>query len=161
MEGLFAVFYRSPIGRLKITGDRTGVSSIEFVREPGGSKPGDASAPGTPAVLIRCRRELGEYFEGKRTSFDIPLNLAGTPFRKRVWKALLKIPYGRTASYKEIAAVAGNAKATRAVGGANHDNPVSIIVPCHRVIGSDGSLTGYGGGLWRKEWLLAHEQRRT
>jgi methylated-DNA-[protein]-cysteine S-methyltransferase len=100
---------------------------------------------------------LDEYFGGGRSSFDIPLDISGTPFQMSVWRALLLIPYGTTWSYGRLAAQIGRPKASRAVGGANHNNPVSIIVPCHRVIGSNGSMTGYGGGIWRKEWLLAHE----
>ncbi|MDR1965131.1 MAG: methylated-DNA--[protein]-cysteine S-methyltransferase, partial [Synergistaceae bacterium] len=97
---------------------------------------------------------------GGRRAFDVPLDLKGTDFQMSVWRALLLIPYGRTSSYGSIASALGRPKAVRAVGGANHRNPVSIIVPCHRVIGHDGGLTGYGGGLWRKQWLLDHESKR-
>lgn len=103
--------------------------------------------------------QLEEYFEGKRVEFDLPLDLQGTDFQKRVWNELLTIPYGKTVSYKELSIRLGDVRAIRAVAAANGANPVSIIVPCHRVIGSDGSLTGYAGGLWRKRWLLDFEQR--
>jgi methylated-DNA-[protein]-cysteine S-methyltransferase len=109
--------------------------------------------------LKECIAQLDEYFRGKRRKFSVNLDLQGTRFQKRVWQALLKIPFGRTASYREVAKAVGNSKAVRAVGNANRVNPVAIIIPCHRVIGSDGSLVGYGSGLWRKRWLLAHEQK--
>jgi len=105
--------------------------------------------------------QLDEYFKGKRRKFSVKLDLRGTVFQKRVWQALLKIPFGGTASYQDIAEAVGNRKAVRAVGNANGANPVAIIVPCHRVIGSDGSLVGYGSGLWRKRWLLSHEQKHS
>ncbi len=104
-------------------------------------------------------RQLEDYFDGKRTEFDVPLRLAGTPFQRRVWAALAEIPYGETASYGQLAGRIGQPTAARAVGLANGRNPVAIIVPCHRVVGSDGSLTGYGGGLERKQYLLAFERR--
>lgn len=101
--------------------------------------------------------QLQEYFEGKRHSFDVPLDLYGTPFQKRVWQALQTISYGETRSYKEIAQHIGAPKAVRAIGGANNQNPIPIIIPCHRVIGSNGAMVGYGGGLEKKEWLLSIE----
>jgi methylated-DNA-[protein]-cysteine S-methyltransferase len=108
--------------------------------------------------LANCKKQLGEYFAGRRTSFDIPIDLKGTPFQISVWRTLLLIPYGSTWSYGKVASQIGRPKASRAVGGANHSNPISIIVPCHRVIGENGKLTGYGGGIWRKKWLLEHEE---
>lgn len=114
----------------------------------------------TPNEIARqCIGQLDEYFRGERKVFTVPIELDGTEFRKTVWQQLLQIPYGKTASYKDVANAIHNPKAVRAVGGANHNNPVSIIVPCHRVIGNNGGLTGYGGGLWRKEWLLEHERK--
>ncbi|MCL2616585.1 MAG: methylated-DNA--[protein]-cysteine S-methyltransferase [Defluviitaleaceae bacterium] len=110
-------------------------------------------------VINQCAREFDEYFEGQRKTFDVPLMLVGTPFREKCWAQLMCIPYGEKISYGEMARRVGNSKASRAVGGANHHNPVNIIVPCHRVIAADGSLGGYGGGLWRKEWLLAWEDK--
>ena len=113
----------------------------------------DANAGPLPEAV----RQLGEYFAGNRREFDLPLRMHGTEFQRRVWGALTEIPYGETWSYGELAKRIGNPKASRAVGLANGRNPVSILVPCHRVIGADGSLTGYGGGVQRKQWLLAHE----
>jgi methylated-DNA-[protein]-cysteine S-methyltransferase len=103
--------------------------------------------------------QLDEYFRGRRKEFTLELQLSGTEFQKQVWRELLKIPYGRTVSYGVLAAALGKPGSARAVGGANHRNPVSIVIPCHRVIGADGQLVGYGGGLWRKKWLLAHEKK--
>ena len=108
-------------------------------------------------VLLKAVSQLEEYFKGKRKVFNLPLKLEGTDFQKKCWDELLKIPYGEVCSYQDIAREVGNIKAVRAVGGANHNNPVAIIVPCHRVIGKDGSLTGYGGGLHVKEFLLGLE----
>ncbi|MCH5249925.1 MAG: methylated-DNA--[protein]-cysteine S-methyltransferase [Lachnospiraceae bacterium] len=109
-------------------------------------------------LLKESKKQLKEYFAGKRREFDLPISLHGTDFRKKVWNVLRSIPYGETLSYGEVAAQIGNPKASRAVGGANNKNPVMIIVPCHRVIGADGSLTGFGGGLPAKEYLLAMEK---
>ena len=103
--------------------------------------------------------QLDEYFAGKRKVFDIPLNLCGTKYQKKVWNVLTTIPYGETRSYKDIAAITGNKKASRAVGGANNKNQIAIRVPCHRVIGANGKLTGYAGGLDKKKWLLEHESK--
>lgn len=111
------------------------------------------------AILLQCAYELTEYFEGKRQYFTFKYKNIGTPFREKVWSQLEKIPYGETVTYKDIAKAVNNANAVRAVGGANHNNNLWIVVPCHRVIGSNGHLTGYGGGIWRKEWLLNHEKR--
>lgn len=141
----------SPVGHLRIMADDVGITGID--RTMDGLLP-----PQTP-LLQECVRQLTAYFDGSLTVFDLPLHLVGTPFRQKVWKALRTIPYGETRSYGELAAMVGNGKASRAVGGANHHNPVSIVVPCHRVIGADGSLTGYGGGLDMKRWLLEHEGR--
>jgi methylated-DNA-[protein]-cysteine S-methyltransferase len=150
---VFKALYESPIGPLEVAGTEEGILSIEFSER--GAVPAGPPAP----CLKECLRQLGEYFEGKRRTFSLRLDLRGTPFQKRVWSELLKVPFGRTVAYRDLAAALGNPRATRAVGGANHRNPVSIVVPCHRVVGADGGLTGYGGGLWRKEWLLAHEKK--
>lgn len=117
---------------------------------------GDVQTGDSP-VLDQAERELQEYFAGERKTFDVPIHLAGTEFQMRVWKHLLRIPYGKTASYLEVAAALGDPNATRAVGGANGANRIAIIVPCHRVIAADGSLGGYGGGLPHKQWLLELE----
>jgi methylated-DNA-[protein]-cysteine S-methyltransferase len=142
----------TPIGRLALAGDGAALSAISFAPAPGHWTRDDAR-------LGAARRQLEQYFAGRRTTFDLPLALDGTPFQKRVWRALLAIPYGATASYGEIARAIGAPGAARAVGGANHVNPIPIIVPCHRVIGADGSLTGYGGGEHRKRHLLDLERR--
>ena len=115
---------------------------------------------GTSAVLARAAQQLAEYFAGTRSAFDLPLAAEGTPYQQRVWQTLATIPFGATWSYGQLARALGDPKASRAVGAANGKNPLWIIVPCHRVIGANGSLTGYAGGLAAKKWLLAHEQRR-
>jgi AraC family transcriptional regulator of adaptative response/methylated-DNA-[protein]-cysteine methyltransferase len=114
--------------------------------------------PGRSAHLERLRRELDAYFRGKRRRFAVPLDLRGTPFQRTVWKRLARVPFGAILTYAQLAARAGRSSAVRAVGHANGRNPVSIVVPCHRVVGSDGELRGYGGGLWRKERLIALER---
>lgn len=111
----------------------------------------------TPKVLVDCFNQLDEYFKGLRHEFTFPYIFEGTRFQKTVWNALTKIPYAKTGSYKDIAVSIGNEKAIRAVGSANGKNKLNIVIPCHRIIGSNGKLTGYRGGLWRKEWLLKHE----
>ena len=144
--------YPSPIGLLKISGTADGISEISFARR--GSPP---SAP-VPDELIATVRQLEEYFRGERREFAMRLAPAGTVFQRKVWAELEKIPFGATATYGEIAAALHKPRAARAVGGANHLNPISIVIPCHRVIGAGADLRGYGGGLWRKRWLLAHER---
>jgi AraC family transcriptional regulator of adaptative response/methylated-DNA-[protein]-cysteine methyltransferase len=119
---------------------------------------GGVVVPGSNPVLEQTRNELEEYFSGTRTRFEVPLRLIGSEFQKRVWEALLEIPFGETRSYGRQAAALGRPAAVRAVGRANGDNRIALVVPCHRVVGADGSLTGYGGGLWRKRWLLDHER---
>ena len=146
-------FFRSPIGTVEVAGTETGLKGLRFV--PG--EPGRASE--SDPILKTALTQLGEYFQGERRVFSLKLELDGTDFQRRVWRELQRVPFGQTVSYGEVAAALGIPKAARAIGQANHNNPVSIIIPCHRVVGSNGSLTGYGGGLWRKEWLLAHERR--
>ena len=148
--------YDSRIGRIEILGGEAGVSTLNFV-DPGGAKPRRGSASSLPAPLAECLDQIDEYFRSVRTAFTVKLDLRGTAFQKEVWAELLLVKFGQTTTYKALATAVGRPAATRAVGGANHHNPVSIIVPCHRVVGSDGRLTGYGGGLWRKDWLLRHE----
>lgn len=147
----------SPVGRLTLIGDGEVLThlTMEGHEDP---KPtfGDDWIDDNTA-FAQARAELDEYFAGQRQSFDTPIAPRGTEFRMRVWRELTAIPYGRSASYAEIAAGIGQPRATRAVGGANHHNPIAIIVPCHRVVGKDGSLTGYGGGLERKTLLLELE----
>lgn len=149
----YITYLRSPIGQIKLTGDETSVNSILFVFDDT-----EMEEENLNAVLVQCRQELLEYFSGKRKEFSVPFRQAGTEFQQRVWDELLKIPYGKTVSYNFIAESLGDKKSIRAVGASNGKNQISIIVPCHRVIGSDGSLTGYAGGLWRKKWLLNHEK---
>jgi len=143
--------YYSPIGTILIEYNEIGMSKLTFTNST------EYEPVEEEELSSLWKKQLDEYFTNKREIFDIPLDLKGTDFQKIVWSELLKIPYGKTISYKELSLRLGDVKAIRAVGAANGANPVSIIVPCHRVIGSDGSLTGYAGGLWRKKWLLEHE----
>ncbi len=152
-------FYESPLGTIEVVASGEGITALNFVPRSKMLKArGSGDADPSP-LLAAAVRELSEYFAGERRAFTVPLDLRGTPFERAVWRVLLEVPFGRTVSYGELGRTVGKPRAARAVGGANHRNPVSIIVPCHRVIGADGSLTGYGGGLWRKEWLLEHERR--
>lgn len=141
----------SPLGYTKITGDENGISSIIVLNSD------ENVTDIIPLELEDCVQQLQEYFQGTRKNFDLQLNPEGTDFQKTVWDALLTIPYGKTLSYLELSKKLGDVKAIRAVANANGKNPLWIVVPCHRVIGSDGSLTGYAGGLHRKKWLLDHE----
>ena len=144
-------FIQTPLGTAKLEGDENGLTVITVL---------DAHEEPTdiiPMELEEAVYQLKEYFEGSRTQFDLVLNPSGTDFQKSVWKALQEIPYGKTVSYLDLSKTLGDVKAIRAVASANGKNPLWIVVPCHRVIGSDGSLTGYAGGLHRKKWLLEHE----
>lgn len=145
-------YYQSPIGILELSAQEDAVLRIDFSEDV--IEVNSFTFP----VLERCIQELDEYFQKKRKEFSVPIQLEGTDFQKRVWKQLQTIPFGHTETYMHIAQRIRKPTAMRAVGGAIHHNPVAIIVPCHRVIGSNGSLTGYAGGIWRKEWLLKHEQ---
>ena len=148
------VNWESPIGVFCIKASDKGITDLSFPQENT-----NTSLENQSTLLIdQCIMELSEYFDGKRYFFTVPLDLKGTPFQLSVWDALRRIPYGEVRSYQQIAAEVNNIKAVRAIGGANHRNPVAVIVPCHRVIGKDGSMIGFGGGIWRKEWLLQHEQ---
>ena len=147
----------SPIGRLLLTSDGTHLTGL-FMEPSGKAQSTDGWVEdATVEPLAATLEQLSEYFAGTRRVFDLPLRLQGTAFQQRVWRELREIPYGETWSYGQLAKRIGNPSASRAVGLANGRNPISILVPCHRVIGADGSLTGYGGGLERKRWLLAHE----
>ncbi|MBN1874809.1 MAG: methylated-DNA--[protein]-cysteine S-methyltransferase [Anaerolineae bacterium] len=150
MDAVFWGYYESPVGLLEIGGTETAIVAVNFVEQ----RRADVAANVTVETAVA---QLAEYFSGTRTMFDVPLAPEGTDFQKMVWQELRNIPYGQTASYGDIANSIGKPKASRAVGAANGKNPIPIIVPCHRIIGSNGKLTGYGGGLWRKEWLLKHE----
>ena len=149
----------SPIGNLKLIASDVGLAAILWESDDRYTRHFVplAEAPDHP-VLLETQRQLGEYFQGKRTSFDIPFDFAGTAFQKRVWAALLTIPFGETRSYAEIARQTGSPKAARAVGQAANRNPIAVIAPCHRVVGASGELTGFAGGLKAKECLLAIEQ---
>lgn len=143
-------FVKTPIGWLQIHATDTAITALDFDAEP--------RTPVHPNALTdQCKQQLTEYFAGRRQDFDLPLAGQGTAFQKSVWQALTRIPYGTTCCYMDIATAIGDRKAVRAVGAANGRNPIPIIVPCHRVIGRDGSLIGFGGGLDKKEWLLKHE----
>jgi methylated-DNA-[protein]-cysteine S-methyltransferase len=149
----------SPLGALLVARDAEGLTTLLLPTGRHKAEP-QADWARDDGAFDDARAQLTEYFAGARTSFGLPLHLIGSAFQRRVWAALLEIPCGETASYGEIAARIGAVGAARAVGLANGQNPVSIIVPCHRVIGSNGSLTGYGGGLPAKQWLLAHEAQQ-
>ncbi len=144
---------KTPLGNAILEGDASGISRLFLTDEDIASTPTPAPEF-TPAV-----EQLMEYFSGQRKEFHLKLNPQGTEFQKKVWQALLNIPYGKTTSYMELSKTLGDPLAIRAVAAANGKNPLWIIIPCHRVIGSNGNLTGYAGGLWRKKWLLEHEQQ--
>jgi len=147
---MYIDYYQSPIGTIEIRASDLGISSLSF-------RPVSQIVKSNH-LIEKTIRQLKEYFNSKRTEFDIPLDMPGTDFQKQVWHKLQAVPFGQTCSYLDIAESLNNSNAVRAVGAANGRNPVSIIVPCHRVIGSDGKLTGYAGGLDRKQWLLEHEK---
>jgi len=149
-------FYDSPLGPLQIIVEDNGVKALYFEnhRRPINH---DAMVEGENDVTKRLHDQLELYFQGQLKQFDIPINPSGTEFQRKVWHALAEIPFGESRSYAQLAEAIGNPNAVRAVGAANGRNPISIVVPCHRVIGKDGSLTGYAGGLDRKRWLLSHE----
>lgn len=153
---MFAIDYQSPIGIIEIIGTEKAVYSILFSEKESLENQIDDQ---TPHVLITCYNQLDAYFSGESHEFSFPIEMEGTPFQRQVWNALTSIPYAATGSYKDIANRIGNEKAVRAVGSANGRNKLCIVIPCHRIIGANGTLTGYAGGLWRKEWLLRHEQK--
>lgn len=148
----------SPVGKLRLVATSEALVEIFFCTlSAPRSSASNSSAKGAHSVLDQAERQLHEYFAGQRRSFDLPLAPNGTDFQKKVWDALRGIPHGQTTTYGEIAKVIGKPRASRAVGGANNKNPLAIVIPCHRVVGSNGSLTGYAGGLTVKEKLLALE----
>ena len=153
-EALYCAIYDSPVGPLTLVSSDKGLVALEF------GKRKHPEAMEDPTRFSACRKELQEYFGGKREEFTVALDIRGTDFQKRCWHELLKIPYGQTRSYRQVAEAVGNRNAVRAVGLANGQNPIAIIVPCHRVIASDGTLCGYGGGLDLKEELLRLEGAR-
>jgi methylated-DNA-[protein]-cysteine S-methyltransferase len=149
-ENAQALYLETPVGLLEIQGTDVGLRSVNFVD----AKYFDEQENVYNSLAIK---QLREYFDGQRTVFDIPFDMEGTPFQQRVWLELLKVPFGKTRSYMDISRALGDPKAIRAVGTANGANKIAIIIPCHRIIGSDGTLTGYAGGLHRKKWLLDFE----
>ncbi len=152
------MFYNSPLGNLQIKVAGNFITEIIFINEE--INPSDAVLTSvSKKLLTQCFRQLDEYFSGKRKEFDFPARQPGTAFQQKVWNELMQIPFGKTISYMQLAQRLGNIKSIRAAASANGRNQLSIVVPCHRVIGSDGSLTGYGGGLPRKKWLLDHENK--
>lgn len=147
------IYMESPVGLLAVQGTADHISAVSFIDE---RKLGPT--PDAAPLLHACVRQLQEYFEKKRTVFDLPISQPGTAFQQTVWHYLTTIPYGETITYLALAKRVGNVKSIRAVGTTNGRNQLAIIVPCHRVIGANGALTGYAGGLWRKQWLLDHEK---
>nr|WP_269814682.1 methylated-DNA--[protein]-cysteine S-methyltransferase [Bowmanella yangjiangensis] len=145
------MYMPSPIGLMELCAVEQGLQAITFVDA-------QTQAETDTPILKKAAEQLAEYFDGRRQDFDLPLAARGTAFQQQVWHALVSIPFGQTGSYLDIARKIGNPAAVRAVGAANGKNPLSIVVPCHRIIGSNGNLTGYAGGLERKAWLLQHEQ---
>lgn len=142
---------QTPLGLIVIKGTAEAITEIAFADTP------LSVDKQLPEVMKRCVQQLQEYFDGKRTDFDLPLQPEGTMFQENVWTILQRIGYASTASYRELSQLLGDEKKARAVGAASSANPIVIVVPCHRLLGSDDSLTGYVGGLWRKQWLLEHE----
>ncbi|WP_205859115.1 methylated-DNA--[protein]-cysteine S-methyltransferase [Pleionea sediminis] len=147
---IFIDYYESPIGTIELTANTNGLTGLYFSEERQNTN--------INSLLQQTKKQLSEYFLGKRKDFSIELNTDGTCFQQQVWKNLRQVKYGKTISYQTLANTINRPKAVRAVGAANGKNPISIIIPCHRVIGSNGKLTGYAGGLERKEWLLNHEK---
>lgn len=147
----YLLYLNSPIGTIEIQADNRNILALNFVKEK-------RKEENHNDIILECKKQLEEYFSGNRKEFSLPIKLEGTEFQKKVWNELINIEYGNTSSYGEIAKNISNKNASRAVGGANNKNKISIIIPCHRVIGSNGKLVGYGSGLWRKEWLINHER---
>ena len=151
MEKIF--FYDTPVGKICIGEENGSITRVTWTQLP------KSYIQEETELILRCTKQLEEYFAGKRKTFDLPLAPKGTAFQQRVWKALQDIPYGELRTYQEIALAVDNPKGCQAVGGANGKNPIAILIPCHRVIGKDGSMTGYSGGLEKKEWLLELERK--
>jgi len=157
MQELYYTYYESPIGLLKIGGTDQYIAELSFVDNTQQLAHGE---PGVSDIIHICTEQLIEFFQGRRRIFDIPIHQDGTDFQQRVWNELLDVPFGKTMSYLDLAKKLGDPKVIRAAASTNGRNKIAIIVPCHRVIGTDKSLTGYSGGLWRKKWLLQHEFRQ-
>jgi methylated-DNA-[protein]-cysteine S-methyltransferase len=150
-------YYQSPVGLIRIAGNEQFISEINFIDKF--EKPPPDKRKQIPQLVIQCVEELIQYFHGQRKSFDLPVSQAGSAFQQKVWNELTAIPFGKTISYLELSRRLGDSKAIRAAAAANGRNNVAIIIPCHRVIGSNNKLVGYAGGLWRKKWLLDHEAK--
>lgn len=148
---MYYQFIDSPLGTVRISANPTGITEVAFVSQSSKAEPS--------ALTKKAAEQLMAYFSGHLTQFSLPLAASGTAFQQQVWQALVKVPFASTCSYADIARHLANPKAVRAVGAANGRNPIAIIVPCHRIIGANGTLTGYAGGLEKKAWLLKHEQR--
>ena len=148
---MYSLTFKTPVGYLELSSNEVELVSISFVDSA--QKP----SPKTPGILYIAKQQLKEYFSGTRKNFDLPISPQGTDFQQKVWSEVSKITFGETASYLDIAKATGSPKNTRAVGLANSKNPIPIIIPCHRIIGTNGKLTGYAGGIHRKRWLLKHE----
>lgn len=154
----FTTYYQSPVGMLRISGTEHYISEISFIDNPD-ELSGNTGQSNLPVMAIQAIEQLIQYFHGIRREFDLPISQEGTEFQQRVWNELTNIPFGKTLSYQDMARRLGDPKVIRAAASANGKNHVSIVVPCHRVIGSNRDLVGYGGGLWRKKWLLEHENK--
>lgn len=153
MSSYLSYYHTQDLGCLEIISSEKAIVAVNFCDTP------EFGTPENKNDLIQeCIDQLNEYFHGKRYKFLLPLQMEGSEFQQKVWLSLLDIPYGHTSSYQDIAKSIDNPHSCRAVGNANHQNKISIIVPCHRVVGKNGSMTGYGGGIWRKEWLIRHEK---
>lgn len=155
---MISTYYRSPLGLLRISGTDVYISEISFMDNVEDTGSGDLNGPLSP-IIIQCIEQLIQYFQGQRRVFELPVHQEGTDFQRRVWNELASIPFGKTISYLEQARRLGDPKNIRATAAANGRNHIAIVVPCHRVIGSKRDLVGYGGGLWRKKWLLEHETK--
>jgi methylated-DNA-[protein]-cysteine S-methyltransferase len=153
MDNTYTTYFASPIGLIEITGTESAISTVQFVEQKE-----KAVSDKLPQSIEECAKQLDEYFKGGRKTFSIMTYAEGTAFQQQVWKELHTIPFGKTTSYIALARKLNNPNAVRAIGSTNSKNKICVIVPCHRVIGNDGSLVGYAGGLWRKQWLLEHEQ---
>ncbi len=152
MNNSFISYYSSPIGWIEVAATHEGIASVIFAENPV-----KAASETPPKHLLDCLTQLDEYFKGKRQSFEVPLIVKGTAFQIQVWEELVKIPYARITTYKALAHKLKTPGAIRAIGNANSRNPLCLLIPCHRVVGSDTNMVGYAGGVWRKEWLIEHE----
>jgi methylated-DNA-[protein]-cysteine S-methyltransferase len=158
---IFTTFCKSPLGLIEVSGTQHAVTSVMFVEAQKKPSPHLEPTETISEVMKECLIQLDEYFAGQRQEFDVITDQSGTFFQKKVWKELLNVPYGKKMTYLQLARKLGDEKSIRAVASANGENKLNIIVPCHRIIGTDGSLTGYGGDLWRKRWLLDYEEEKT